>query len=191
MAPCQVHPIRIHTNSNSSTTVNARTRPVRPIGGVRRNLFGQPDRLEMAQNFDIENARQLERLEKYKIIAPAAPPSSEASEERPLPVLIAKELEKAQENDKLMEKNKNSDVQHDNVATVSEDDDHVSATKRQELIEKTPTLSTKTKLRTLHTNRATIINVQSNNDDARYRPYNKQLLITDVLPKRKSVPPPS
>lgn len=157
MAPCQVHPILYHSNKS------ARTRPERPTGGVRRNLFGPPDQNEMVRNFEIENARQLKRLSNYKIIGKIEP----SNNERPLPDLIAKEVEevckKENENEKP-EQNKSSD---DDALTI-----------RQKQIEKTPTI---------HTVRA---NTKSSTEAARYKPYTTQTLITDVMPKRKAIPPP-
>ncbi|XP_054725994.1 uncharacterized protein LOC129235933 [Anastrepha obliqua] len=173
MAPCQVHPVIIHT---SSSAVSARIPPVRPSGGVRRNLFGQPDQREMVRHFDNENARQRKRLDNYKIIEPIAlskenNKESESGKES-FPGLVATELE-AHERDLQKQKNKsNSDV----------------LLLRREQLETTPTLSAKNKLRTpLTSNRTT---TDAGTEDARYKPYTKQSLITDTMQKRKSIPPP-
>nr|XP_014099500.1 uncharacterized protein LOC106624325 [Bactrocera oleae] len=161
MAPCQVHPILYHSNKS------ARTRPERPTGGVRRNLFGPPDQNEMARNFDIENARQLKRLNNYKIIGEIEP----SSNERPLPDLIAKEVEEAC-------KKENKKNTNEKLEQIKNSDDDDALTMRQKQIEKTPTL---------HTVRA---NTKSVTEAARYKPYTTQTLITDVMPKRKAIPPP-
>ncbi|XP_036324373.1 uncharacterized protein LOC118737748 [Rhagoletis pomonella] len=188
MAPCQVHPVIIHT---SSSAVSARTAPVRPTGSVRRNLFGQPDQREMVRTFDNENARQRKRLDNYKIIEPIAQSKeininkeTEPSNES-FPGLIAKELEaheKETQKQKLKQKSSGEASSSSSLTSSS------SLSQRQEQIEMTPTLSTKAKLRTLHTNSRG--NCDAANEDTRYRPYIKQTLITDVMPKRKSIPPP-
>ncbi|XP_011202634.2 uncharacterized protein LOC105225733 [Bactrocera dorsalis] len=166
MAPRQVPPILCYSNKSS------RTRPERPTGGVRRNLFGSPDQNEMARNFDIEKARQLKRLNNYKIIETIEP----SSNERPLPELIAKEVEEAckKENKKEIENENDKPEQKKS----SNDDDDDALTMRQRQIEKTPTL---------HTVRA---NTKTANEAARYKPYTTQTLITDGMPKRKAIPPP-
>ncbi|XP_050317963.1 uncharacterized protein LOC126751602 [Bactrocera neohumeralis] len=166
MAPRQVHPILYYSNKS------ARTRPERPTGGVRRNLFGPPDQNEMARNFDIENARQLKRLNNYKIIGTIEP----SSNVRPLPELIAKEVEEAckKENKKIENETENDKPEQKKRS----DDDDDALTMRQRQIEKTPTL---------HTVRA---NTKTANEAARYKPYTTQTLITDVMPKRKAIPPP-
>ncbi|XP_017463580.1 PREDICTED: uncharacterized protein LOC108356996, partial [Rhagoletis zephyria] len=169
MAPCQVHPVIIHT---SSSAVSARTAPVRPTGSVRRNLFGQPDQREMVRTFDNENARQRKRLDNYKIIEPIAQSKeintnkeTEPSNES-FPGLIAKELEAHEkETQKQNLKQKSSGEASSSSSSSS------SLSQRQEQIEMTPTLSTKAKLRTLHTNSRA--NSDAATEDTRYRPYIK------------------
>ncbi|XP_011184334.2 uncharacterized protein LOC105213307 [Zeugodacus cucurbitae] len=167
MAPCQVQPIIFHSNKNATRTI----RPVRPTGGVRRNLFGPPDQNEMARNFDIENARQLKRLNNYKIIGEIKPDNNSSSNERALPALIAKEV--ADEACK-----KRAETENAKPETKLSGDDLDAPSMRQKLIEKTPTL---------HTVRASS---KSISETARYKPYTTQTLITDVMPKRKAIPPP-
>ncbi|XP_067618434.1 uncharacterized protein [Eurosta solidaginis] len=205
MAPCQVHPIILHTNSSSirATPLNARTPPTPPVrpttlGGVRRNLFGTPDQREMVRQLDNENARQRKRLENYKIIEPIAQTKEnskvsellkeEKDDKSLLPDLIAKELE-AHEKAQQRKRNKwtTSDIDgNDGDDAVDAD---ALALRRQEQIETTPTaMITKTKLRTIHINRTA--NDAALNEVARYKPYSKQTLITDSMPKRKAIPPP-
>ncbi|XP_017478624.1 PREDICTED: uncharacterized protein LOC108368293 [Rhagoletis zephyria] len=185
MAPCQVHPVIIHTRAVPSALELLRCVPLAvcaEISSVSRinAKWCALSTMKMHVNANVwiitkllnHSAKQRNQHNKE------TEPSNES-----FPGLIAKELEAHEkETQKQNLKQKSSGEASSSSSSSS------SLSQRQEQIEMTPTLSTKAKLRTLHTNSRA--NSDAATEDTRYRPYIKQTLITDVMPKRKSIPPP-